>query len=177
MSRIGKKPIVIPQGTDVSVAEGVLTVKGPLGTLTKPLVSNVKIEMTDGEVTVIPTDDSISSRALWGTFASHLSNMVAGVNTKYQKQLILEGVGFRWEAQGNKLVMQLGFSHPVEMDIPEGIEVAIEKNTLTVSGIDKEKVGQFTAVIRAKKKPEPYKGKGIRYSDEVIIRKEGKKTV
>lgn len=177
MSRIGKKPVTIPSGTEVTVADGVVTVKGPLGELKKKLVSNVTINIEGSEVTVAPVDQTISSRALWGTYASHISNMVAGVNTKYQKQLILEGVGFRWEVQGNKIVMQLGFSHPVEMEIPEGIEVTIEKNTMTVSGIDKEKVGQFTAVIRAKKKPEPYKGKGIRYSDEVILRKEGKKTV
>ena len=123
----------------------------------------------------MPLVDTRQSRKDWGTVASHLSNMIEGVTEGFTKKLIIEGVGYRAETSGNKLVMQLGYSHPVEMQIPEGVAVEVEKNEITVSGTDKEAVGQFAANIRAKRKPEPYKGKGIRYSDEIIRRKEGKK--
>ena len=177
MSRIGKQPIAIPEKTTVEVLDGSVVVKGPLGELSRTLRSEVSVSVQDGEVVVEPKEETKFSRALWGTVASHIGNMVQGVNEKYVKKLIIEGVGYRIELQGNKLVLSLGFSHPVEMDIPEGVEVVVEKNEMTISGIDKEKVGQFAAVIRALRKPEPYKGKGIRYADEVIRRKEGKKTV
>ena len=175
MSRIGKKPIVLPKGTTVSLQDGVLKVVGPKGELTRNVRSNITFDINEKEVNVSPAKDDRFSQALWGTYASHLRNMVHGVNEGYSKQLIIEGIGYRAEVQGNKLVMNLGFSHPVEMDIPEGVSVTVEKKIFTISGINKEDVGQFAAVIRSKRKPEPYKGKGIRYIDEVIRRKEGKK--
>lgn len=178
MSRLGKKPVAIPANTEVSVAGNVLTVKGPKGTLTKPVHSRVAVEVKDNEVTVAPKDNSRLARSLWGTFSSHLRNMVEGVNEPFKKVLVLEGVGYRVEAQGpNTLKLIVGYSHPVELKAPEGVEIAVEKNTITISGADKEKVGQFAAEVRATKKPEPYKGKGLRYQDEIIRRKQGKKAV
>jgi len=177
MSRIGKKPIELPANTEVSVANGVLTVKGPLGTLTKDVHPYVVVEVADGKVTVAPKNDTRLAKALWGTFASHVGNMVSGVNKEYIKKLILDGVGYRMAVQGNDLVLNIGFSHQVTMAIPEGIAATVEKNELTIAGISKDVVGQFAANIRAKKKPEPYKGKGFHYSDEIIIRKQGKKAV
>ena len=177
MSRIGKKEITIPAKTEVTVDGGVVTVKGPLGELSRNLVPNVSIKVDDGVATVHPADNSIRSRALWGTYASHMINMVQGVNQKYVKELEVVGVGYRVELKGSTLVLNLGFSHPVEMAIPEDIEVAVEKNAITISGINKESVGQFAAEVRDKKRPEPYKGKGIRYKGERVRRKEGKKNV
>lgn len=177
MSRIGKQNITLPQGTTVTAQSGVVTVKGAKGELSRALVPDIEITVDDNGVSVVPTKKTKQARALWGTYASHIKNMVAGVNEPFQKNLIIEGVGFKADVQGNKLVMSLGFSHPVEMDIPEGITVTVEKEKINVSGIDKERVGQFAAEIRAKKKPEPFKGKGVRYSDEVVRRKQGKKAV
>jgi large subunit ribosomal protein L6 len=177
MSRIGKKPIDIPEKTEVTVSDGVLTVKGPLGTLTKDIHPHVSIEVEDGTVLVKPKNDTRLARALWGTFASHVKNMLKGVNEKYSKKLILDGVGFKMAVTGNDITLNIGFSHPVVMQIPEGITAEIEKNQLTISGIDKDVVGQFAANVRAKKKPEPYKGKGFHYDDEVVLRKQGKKAV
>ena len=177
MSRIGKQQIIIPEKTTVTVAEGTVVVKGPLGELTKPVHGAVTVAVQDNEVTVTPNDESKLAQALWGTYGSHLVNMIGGVNKAYEKKLVIEGVGYRAEASGNKLTMTVGFSHPVVMEAPEGVTVAVEKNVITISGPDKEAVGQFAASIRAKKKPEPYKGKGIRYEDEVVRRKQGKKAV
>jgi len=178
MSRIGKKPLVVPANTEVTVKDSLVTVKGPKGELSiiyRPEAVNIAVE---GEnVVTSPVKDDVKCRSLWGTYASHIGNMIQGVNELYEKKLIVEGVGFRAALAGNKLTMQLGFSHPVEMEVPEGLEVTVEKNDITIKGINKELVGQFTASIRANKKPEPYKGKGIRYSDEIVRRKEGKKTV
>ncbi|MES2014589.1 MAG: 50S ribosomal protein L6 [Patescibacteria group bacterium] len=175
MSRIGKNPIQIPANTQVSVTEGVLTVKGPLGSIVRPVHSMVSITVEGSAVTVTPKNSSKLARSLWGTFASHLKNMIAGVNKKYEKKLTLEGIGYRVELQGKNMKFIVGFSHPVLLPIPDGLDVAVEKNAMTVSGIDKDAVGQFSAVIRAIKKPEPYKGKGIRYDGEYIRRKQGKK--
>lgn len=178
MSRIGKKPIEIPAKTEVTLSGNILTVKGPLGELTKVVRTDVlDFAIENNEVTVTTKDSSLETNALWGTFASHLRNMVAGVNQEYVVKLIVEGVGFKADVQGNTLVMALGFSHPVKFDIPAGITCKVEKGEITLSGINKEVVTQFAAVIRSKKKPEPYKGKGIRYSDEIVRRKEGKKSV
>ena len=176
MSRIGKKPVTIPSGVEVKIEEGSIVVKGPKGQLVKPLHPSVTVSIENNEATVSPANETKLAQSLWGTFASHIANMVVGVTEGFQKQLIIEGVGYRAETQGKNLVLQLGFSHPIELKIPEDLEVAVEKNTLTISGIDKEKIGQFAADIREYRKPEPYKGKGIRYSDEVIRRKEGKKS-
>lgn len=177
MSRLAKKPIAIPEKTDVSYAGGVLTVKGPLGELKKIFRPEIEIKIENKEVTLTPVRNSLDVLALWGTYASHLNNMLAGVTTAYTKKLIVEGIGFKSDVKGKELVMSLGFSHPVVMTIPEGIKVTAEKNVITITGIDCELVGQFAAKVRAKKKPEPYKGKGIRYDGEVIRRKQGKKSV
>ncbi len=175
MSRIGKNPIAIPANTQISVSEGVLTVKGPLGSITRPVHSMVAITVDGSNVTVTPANTSKLARSLWGTFASHIKNMIAGVNKKYEKKLTLEGIGYRVEVQGKNMKFIVGFSHPVILPIPEGIDVLVEKNQITVGGIDKDAVGQFAAVVRAVKKPEPYKGKGIRYDGEYVRRKQGKK--
>ncbi len=177
MSRIAKKPIAIPEKTDVSYSSGVLTVKGPLGEIKKTLRPEIKVEIANNEITLTPIRQSLDILALWGTYASHIRNMLEGVNKAFEKKLIVEGIGFKSDVKGSELHLALGFSHPVVRTIPAGLKVVAEKNTITVTGIDVENVGQFVAQIRALKKPEPYKGKGIRYSDEVIRRKQGKKSV
>ncbi len=176
MSRVGKQQLVIPANTEVTYNEGTLRVKGPLGTLEKTFQDMVDINIVDSTVTFVPKAMDPFSRAIWGTYASHAKNMIAGVNTPYTKKLILDGVGFKSEVKGSDLHLALGFSHPVVVAIPAGLTVTAEKNNITFSGIDKELVGQFSAKVRALKKPEPYKGKGFHYSDEVIRRKAGKKT-
>ena len=177
MSRIAKKPIAIPEKTEVKYSNGVLSVKGPLGELKKNLRPEIDIKIENNEVILTPVRQSLDVLALWGTYASHLRNMLQGVNKAFEKKLIVEGIGFKSDVKGKDLHLALGFSHPVKIEIPEGLKVTAEKNVITVSGIDIEKVGQFVAKTRALKKPEPYKGKGIRYSDEVIRRKQGKKSV
>lgn len=178
MSRVGKQQLVIPANTEVTYEEGVLRVKGPLGTVQKTLrdVVTINIDAANSLVTFEQKGDDSFARAIWGTHASHVKNMIAGVNTPYVKKLILEGVGFKSEVRGTDLHLALGFSHPVVIAIPDGVTVTAEKNNITITGIDKEVVGEFAASVRARKKPEPYKGKGFRYDDEVIRRKAGKKT-
>jgi large subunit ribosomal protein L6 len=176
MSRVGKQELVIPSGTEVKLVEGTLTVKGPKGTLVRSFRDEVTIMIEGDKVTFKPGISGGFAYALWGTYASHVKNMIAGVNTPYVKKLILEGVGFKSEVKGSNLDLALGFSHPVSVPVPEGLTVTAEKNNITITGIDKEKVGQFAAMVRALKKPEPYKGKGFRYDGEVIRRKQGKKT-
>ncbi len=175
MSRIGKNAIKIPAGTEVSVANGELSVKGKGGTLKKSVHAAVAVSVQNGEVSVQPAQKTRLARALWGTYAAHVRNMIAGVNTPFVKKLQIEGIGFRAELSGKQLKLALGFSHPVLVALPEGITVAVDKNIVTVTGADKEKVGQFAATVRALKKPEPYKGKGIRYEGEVVREKQGKK--
>lgn len=175
MSRLAKKPITIPPKTEVSYSGGVVTVKGPLGTLSKTFRPTVNVAVGEGTVQLSPANDSIATRAMIGTYVSHLKNMMEGVNKPYEKKLIVEGIGFKADVKGKDLVLALGFSHGINMPIPADLKVVSEKNTITISGIDCEKVGQFAADVRSKKKPEPYLGKGIRYSDEVIRRKQGKK--
>jgi len=175
MSRIAKKPIQLPPKTEASFASGVLTVKGPLGELKKSFRNDISVAIENGAVTLTPTHTSLQAMALWGTYASHLKNMIAGVNKPYEKRLIIDGIGYKADVKGKDLVLALGFSHTITVPIPADLKVTSEKNTLVISGIDIEKVGQFAAQIRALKKPEPYLGKGIRYSDEVIRRKQGKK--
>ncbi len=176
MSRIGKQQLNIPSNTEVSYTDGVLRVKGPLGTLEKALPEYVTISIADGVVTFAQKGVDPFARAIWGTYASHTKNMIEGVNKPYVKKLILEGVGFKSEVKGTDLHLALGFSHPVVVAIPDGLTVTAEKNIITFTGINKELVGQFAAKVRAMKKPEPYKGKGFRYDTEVIRRKAGKKT-
>ena len=185
MSRIGKKIITLPEKTEIKVSDGSVSVKGPMGELTRALHPIIEVRVLGNTVTLHPRKMTLESRALWGTYASHITNMVSGVNKPFEKKLILEGIGFKSEVKGDpsntsgqaKIVMALGFSHPVEVPITEGLKVTAEKNVITISGPNKEDVGQFAARLRALKKPEPYKGKGMRYSDEVIRRKQGKKSV
>lgn len=176
MSRIGKNSILIPAKTEVTKNAGVLTVKGPLGELSRSFRKEVDVVIVGNEVRVSPTKETIFARALWGTTTAHIRNMIHGVNAPFVKKLIVEGVGFKSAVGGGELVLNLGFSHSVPLAIPKDLTVTAEKNVITVSGIDKETVGSFAALMRSKKKPEPYKGKGIRYEKEVIRRKEGKKS-
>ncbi|MBR6315665.1 MAG: 50S ribosomal protein L6 [Lachnospiraceae bacterium] len=176
MSRIGKMPIAIPAGVTVDIAENnKVTVKGPKGTLERVLPAEMELTMEDGSLTVKRPNDLKRNKALHGLTRSLLNNMVVGVTNGYEKKLEVNGVGYRAAKQGKKLVLSLGYSHPVEMEDPEGVESVVEgQNVIIVKGIDKEKVGQFAAEIRDKRRPEPYKGKGIKYADETIRRKVGK---
>ena len=175
MSRIGKMPIPVPSGVTVDIKEGnLVTVKGPKGTLERVLPSILTVKVEDGQIKVERPNDEKETKALHGLTRSLINNMVVGVTDGYKKTLEINGVGYRAQKQGKKLTLSLGFSHPVEMEDPEGIETKVVDNKIEVEGIDKEKVGQYAAVIRDKKRPEPYKGKGIKYSDEVIRRKVGK---
>jgi large subunit ribosomal protein L6 len=176
MSRIGKKIITLPEKTELKISGDSVMVKGPLGELSRELHPVIEVKIEGNEVTLVPKKMTLESRALWGTYASHITNMVNGVNKPFEKKLILEGIGYKSEVRGDKMVMALGFSHPVEVSIPSGLKVTAEKNNITISGSNKEMVGQFAAELRALKKPEPYKGKGMRYHDEVIRRKQGKKS-
>lgn len=175
MSRLAKQAIQIPAKAEVSVADNTIAVKGPKGTLSKPTHRLVKVVVGAEGVQVSVANESLEARALVGTYASHVKNMLKGVTEGYTKKLLVEGVGYKWDVQGKNLNLALGFSHPVVVAIPEGLTLKADKGTLTIEGHDKEAVGQFAANIRALKKPEPYKGKGIRYDGEVIRRKQGKK--
>ena len=177
MSRIGKKLIKIPEKTEVVLNGRALSVKGPLGELTKTFKPEISITISDDGVTLVPEKISLKNKALWGTYGSHIKNMIAGVNTPFVKKLIIEGIGYKSEVKSGALALALGFSHPVNVSIPETLKVVAEKNIITVTGMDKEVVSQFVASVRSLKKPEPYKGKGIRYEGEIIKRKQGKKTV
>lgn len=175
MSRIGRLPVVIPAGVTVDVKAGnEVTVKGPNGTLERKLPAEMKIEVEGNEIKVSRPNDLKRMKSLHGLTRSLIQNMVTGVTEGYKKVLEVNGVGYRAQKQGKKLVLSLGYSHPVEMDDPEGIESSVDGNKITVSGISKEKVGQYAAEIRTKRPPEPYKGKGIKYEDEIIRRKVGK---
>lgn len=176
MSRLAKRPIAIPKGAEVTASATSMSVKGPLGTLAKELPREIGVAVTAEGVQVEQKSTSLTARALVGTYASHVRNMLLGVTSGFSKKLLIEGVGFKWDVAGDSINLSLGFSHPVKVSIPSGLKASIEKGVLTISGFDKELVGQFAADIRALKKPEPYKGKGIRYEGEVIRRKQGKKT-
>ena len=175
MSRIGRMPVVIPAGVTVDIAEGnKVTVKGAKGTLVRELPVEMDIKVEDGHVIVTRPNDLKKMKSLHGLTRTLIHNMVVGVSEGYQKVLEVNGVGYRAQKQGKKLVLSLGYSHPVEMEDPEGIETTVDGNKIIVKGISKEKVGQYAAEIREKRAPEPYKGKGIKYADEVIRRKVGK---
>lgn len=176
MSRLAKRPIAIPKGAEVTASVSTVVVKGPLGSLSKDLPREIGITVGEGGVQVEQKGTSQTARALVGTYASHVRNMMKGVTEGFSKKLLIDGVGFKWDVSGDSLNLALGFSHPVKVKIPQGIKAVIDKTGLTLTGFDKELVGQFAADIRALKKPEPYKGKGIRYEGEVIRRKQGKKT-
>ena len=177
MSRIGKKPIVLPSGVTASVESGILTVKGPKGTLAMQLLDDlVKYDIAEGEIRVSPITDAQRNRAAWGMQRTNVQNLVTGVTEGFTKVLEITGVGYRAQAQGKNLRLQLGYSHDVNFPVPEGVDVKTpDPNTVEISGIDKQKVGQVAAEIRRWRKPEPYKGKGIKYRGEYIFRKEGKK--
>ena len=177
MSRIGKKPIALPTGVTASVESGMLTVKGPKGQLAMQLLDDlIKYEVAEGEIRVSPLTDAQRNRAAWGMTRTNVQNLVTGVTEGFIKVLEITGVGYRAQAQGRKLRLQLGYSHDVNYELPEGVDVKTpDQNTVEISGIDKQKVGQVAAEIRRWRKPEPYKGKGIKYRGEYIFRKEGKK--
>jgi len=175
MSRLAKRPIAIPAKTEVTISGSMVAVKGPKGSMTRPIHRLIGVEVTPEGVQVSTKVTNLESQAAVGTVAAHIKNMITGVNQGFSKKLLVEGVGYKWEVKGKQLQLALGFSHPVLVDIPEGLTVTADKGTLTIVGIDPEVVGQFAANIRALKKPEPYKGKGIRYEGEVIRRKQGKK--
>ena len=176
MSRIGRMPIAIPAGVTVTIAENnVVTVKGPKGTLERQLPAEMEIKEADGHITVSRPNDLKKMKSLHGLTRTLINNMIHGVTEGYEKKLEVNGVGYRAQKQGKKLTLSLGYSHPVEMEDPEGIETVLDgQNLIIVKGISKEKVGQYAAEIRDKRRPEPYKGKGIKYADEVIRRKVGK---
>ena len=176
MSRIGKKPVTIPNGVEAKIEEGTLSVKGPKGTLSMGLSDLVEYKLEDGEISVKPANDTRAARNHWGMQRTLVSNLVEGVTDGFTKVLEITGVGYRANAQGKTLKLQLGYSHDVDLDVPEGIEVKTpDQTTVEISGTDKQAVGQFAANVRKWRKPEPYKGKGIKYRGEYIFRKEGKK--
>jgi len=176
MSRIGKKAVAIPAGVTAEIKEGALSVKGPKGTLTLGLSDLITYSIEDGTIAVKPANDSKQARSFWGMQRTLVSNLVEGVTDGFSKTLEISGVGYRAKAQGKTLKLELGFSHDVDLTVPEGLEVKTpDQTTVEVSGIDKQAVGQFAAEIRKWRKPEPYKGKGIKYRGEYIFRKEGKK--
>ncbi len=177
MSRIGKKPISIPDKTEVNVSQGKVSVKGPLGELSRSFKPDINIKIEGKEITLEPVKITNESSMLWGTYASHITNMIKGVNEVFTKKLSVEGIGYKIDKQGNDIVLNVGFSHPVKFVVPEGLNVEVEKNVISIIGSNKETVGQFAAKVRATKKPEPYKGKGIRYENEVVRRKQGKRAV
>ena len=176
MSRIGKKPVSIPSGVTASIESGVLSVKGPKGTLSLNMREEISYTLDDGGILVKPANDSKAARAFWGMQRTLVQNLITGVTDGFTKKLLITGVGYRANSQGKTLKLQLGYSHDVNIDVPEGIEIKTpDQTTVEISGIDKQKVGQIAAEIRRWRKPEPYKGKGIKYEGEYIFRKEGKK--
>ena len=176
MSRVGSSAITIPADETLSNDGGVIVVKGKNGELSTSLHSDVELSVADNVATLKPARDTRQANALWGTMRSNLNNMVVGVTEGFTRKLEINGVGYRAAMQGNKLVLSLGFSHPVEMEVPAGLKVAVENNTsVTITGADKQLLGQFASEVRAKRPPEPFKGKGVKYADEYIVRKEGKK--
>ena len=176
MSRVGNSPIKLPDGVNVTTEGARLVAKGSKGELAMSLPSNVDVAVNDGVVTVTPREKNIQGRSIWGTVRANINNMVVGVSTGFTRKLEINGVGYRAALQGNKLQLNLGYSHPVEMDIPAGLTVKVESNTkIEIAGADKQLLGQFASEVRAKRPPEPFKGKGVKYAEEHIVRKEGKK--
>ncbi|MEK7537127.1 MAG: 50S ribosomal protein L6 [Patescibacteria group bacterium] len=184
MSRIGKQPIKIPEGVEIKISDDLILVKGPRGQLSKKIYPLISVSESGGLITVQPKNDTKEALALWGTFRSLINNMVKGAKEGFEKVLLYEGIGFKSEVKQDPSVesekvleLNVGFTHPVRITAPKGIDFKAEKNQITISGADKELVGQIAANVRNVRPPEPYKGKGIRYKDEVIIRKAGKKAV
>jgi large subunit ribosomal protein L6 len=177
MSRIGKKPILIPPGVEVKVEGQKVVVKGPKGEIQREIRPEIKVELKEGKIIFSPQQETKKTNAFWGLTRALIFNMTKGVTDGYEKKLQIEGIGYRANIEGDSLVLKLGFSHPVKIKQPEGIKFSVEKNIVSISGIDKELVGQIAAKIRKISPPEPYKGKGIRYFGEVVKRKAGKKVV
>ena len=175
MSRIGQQKINIPQGVEVALDKNILTVKGPKGENKRTFRDEISIQIDGSEISVNPVAKNRLARSLWGTYASHIRNMIIGVTDGYKKELEVSGVGYRAEMKGVQLQLRVGYSHPVLLDIPTGLQVSTKDNVITVEGFNKEAVGKFAAEVRQVRKPEPYKGKGIKYVGEVIRRKQGKK--
>ncbi len=176
MSRVAKNPIPVPSGIEVKLSEAMISVKGPLGTLSQQLTGQVNVTFSDGALQVVAARETRDAHAMSGTTRALLANMVLGVSKGFEKKLNLVGVGYRAQAQGDKLNLTLGFSHPVEHVMPEGVKVETPTQTeILIKGMDKQKVGQVAADVRAYRKPEPYKGKGVRYANEVVVLKETKK--
>ncbi|MDH5750094.1 MAG: 50S ribosomal protein L6 [Rhodospirillales bacterium] len=176
MSRIGKNPVTVPSGVDVQISGQQITAKGKLGQISRTFVDDVVISREGDQIWVKPSSDSSQSQKMWGTMRSMLSNMITGVSEGFTRNLEVNGVGYRAQVQGKDLILQLGYSHEVRFPIPEGVTIQCPEQTkISLSGADKQKVGQAAAVIRRFRPPEPYKGKGIKYDDELIVRKEGKK--
>lgn len=178
MSRLGKKPIMLPKGTEVTISGESFSVKGSGGTITRKIHPLISVSLSPAKDSVIlsPKKENPEAAVLWGTWASHIFNMIEGVNKPFEKRLVIEGIGYKADIKGTDMIFSVGLSHQVTVKIPAGIKVVSDKNGILVSGIDIEAVGDFAARIRAVKKPEPYKGKGIHYSMEVVRRKQGKKT-
>ncbi len=174
MSRLGKIPVAIPSGVTVTCEAGVVTVTGPKGTLTRVVRPDVTITI-EGDSVVLAPGKTVAAKALWGTYAAHIRNMVKGVTEGFTKILEIEGVGYRAEVKGGQIILSVGYSHPVPLDIPAGVNALVEKSVVTLTAADKDLLGQFAANVRKVRQPEPYKGKGIRYRGEYIIRKQGKK--
>lgn len=175
MSRIGKKPILIPKNATVTIADDAIVVKGPKGELKIVLHPHVRAVAQEGEVIIsVKNPEDKGDRSLWGLFRALVANQIEGAVNGFEKKLEMQGVGFKANVQGKNLVLEVGFSHPVNMELPAGIEAAVEKNIITIKGADKQAVGEFAASVRAQKKPEPYQGKGIRYVGEVVRKKAGK---
>ena len=174
MSRVGKLPVIVPEKVEVTLKDNMMSVKGPLGQLRLALTDLVNVKHTGSEITVTPCDESKSSRAMWGTTRSLLSNMVTGVSTGFKRVLEFNGVGYKASVKGKVLVLNLGYSHPIDYQLPAGISAKVNKNVIELSGVDKEALGQSAAKIRSFRPPEPYKGKGIKYLEETIVRKAGK---
>jgi len=177
MSRIGKQPIAIPDGVSAKIVDTTIEIKGPKGNLAYDFGYEVGTSIEDNQIIVAKKAKTQFAQSLWGTTRSIINNMVIGVTEGFKKQLELHGVGYKMAVQGKKLVLNLGYSHPIEAEIPEGITATIEKNVLSIEGVDKQVVGQFAAVVRSYRKVEPYKGKGMRYVGEQFIKKEGKRAV
>lgn len=177
MSKIGTKPVTIPEGVTVDIKNGEVEVKGKNAALSVPFLDGVEIQKKDSEIIFSPSKKTKQAMSNWGTMRSLVQNAVTGVTEDFSKELVVEGVGYRANVEGKELVLGLGFSHQIKFSIPDGIEISAEKNVIKISGADKAQVGETAAEIRSFRKPEPYKGKGIRYSDEVVKRKAGKKAV
>lgn len=176
MSRIGKLPIEVPSGVSVSIDGSAVAVKGPKGELATTLVDEVSVALNDNRISVTPKDETKRARSMWGMQRTLISNLIEGVSKGFEKKLEITGVGYRAQVKGSALNLQLGYSHDIDFPIPAGIDIKTpDQTTIVISGIDKQQVGQVAAVIRAYRKPEPYKGKGVRYAGEYIFRKEGKK--